>query len=309
MGDHKIAESELQKSLEYLKAVTMSKAGTQIAQGRQKKQPWPNPNLDVMDDYDKEKTTDEEEAKLKDGTDYKHQEELESSSSVGDESGEGEGHEEMEGVQYAGGHALKPTGHDGKMGKAVKKSPDPDPEEDDDEEEKEKKFPKKAKKSVAASYEEDLESDDVIQKGVEVSEFLSHQTRAGVLAFRGLEDRIAKLENFIVKSLNKIEQVSIAQANVTGAIGKAVLNQDQKIDKVAGTPLPPKSVTVVNKAGFEGGASNSDQKPNTNRETLMAHLVKGVVDGQISEYEVVKFESTGVLSTAAQHYLTTAKVV
>lgn len=156
----------------------------------------------------------------------------------------------------------------------------------DDDDEDEDEIEVKVEKSLTdvASEHED------VAKGLEVSSFLSGWAQVQDEALRGVERRIAK----------SVSAAAEEQSSFNGELAKSVAQlaevlsiQAQRIEQLESTPARgPKSAQAVEKS-FGGVAPQGET---LTKSQVASALTEMVQKGELPAVEVVKFESTGMLS-------------
>lgn len=289
MSRETIEKNDLEKSLDFLDAISKAKGkGTQLVQGRQKRRSWPDPTeQDLQEDY--------EDGLSEDGMDYDHRDEIEGSNASKNKSPEDSEHEMYEGKFISGGKGMKPKN---KVAKAVDEDDDDNDNDDDDDSYRERMIAKKkaamAKKSVVETFEDSLVADEVINKGIEVSPFLSHLTRAFTEALGDFAGTVEK--SMEIRQADQ-DEFNLSLARALNYMNKSLAEHKGRIEEVEGQPLPPK--------GNMGNVTKSGNAPieDLTKAQAIEILSKGVEDNKLDPMEVVKLESTGKLGIPAQEFL------
>lgn len=172
--------------------------------------------------------------------------------------------------------------------------------EEDEKEEKEK-FSRELGKSLDGAVKES----ETLQKGIEVSEFLSEFTKAFGSGLEGVEARTTSRLHEVAKSLMEVfNQFAEKQGEFNKSLADAVVNighglssNIQQVAAVAEAPAgPPKSQMVPQRSG-QGYIQKSFDGPagaeGISKSMVLDRMVDMVEKGKLSSVEVVKYESTG----------------
>lgn len=199
---------------------------------------------------------------------------------------------------------LKSDLEKGDGGEPVKKSTD--------DEEKEK-FSREMGKSLTDHVQEN----ETLQKGIEVSEFLSEFAKSFGAATEASESRTMSFVQDIGQQLfNAVHEFKAEQADFNKSLAEAVLNighgvagSMEQVQQVADMPAgPPRSQQLraipggQNQQGFVqkslGGGPGEGISKSMMTETMTDMLEKG--EGGISPVEIIKFDSTGEIRPELQ---------
>ena len=186
---------------------------------------------------------------------------------------------------------------------AMSKAGDPGEDRDSDDEELDKIGGEEVE--VEKSLQNHAAEDDAVSKGLEVSEFLSGFANVISKSFDSLEDRMSRRQ---AKQLKKVtgavsegaeanESFNKSLASALTNLAEAVSLQGQRLDQLESTPARgPKSQQSV--AAIEKSFAGRADAENLSKSQISETLVDMVQKGQASAQEVIKFESTGQITTA-----------
>ncbi len=177
------------------------------------------------------------------------------------------------------------------------------PEDDDEDEDK-------AYKAMDEDCDDDEEmgkslrdhagEEEAVSKGLEVSEFLSGFATVIARSLDSLESRVVRrLTSTVSEGAEATETFNKSLASALTNLAEAVSLQGQRIDQLESTPARgPKSqqsVAAIEKS-FGGNAAQESLSKSQFTDTLVDLVQKGHVSAQ----EVIKFESTGQISSATR---------
>jgi len=194
-----------------------------------------------------------------------------------------------------GGHPLA-----GAYGMARKAKDDDDNEDDDD---NDKDDEKKMGKSLSA----EVEANPTLQKGIEISEFLSEFAKSFGVGLEGLEARVThQVTSNILEALGPyMETQWTQQGDFNKALAEAVANLGhgiagalQQTAELAEMPVgPPKSQLRAFKGGVvEKSFAGSQDDEGISKSMILDHLSEMVKGGTLSPLEVIKYEGSGQIN-------------
>lgn len=169
----------------------------------------------------------------------------------------------------------------------AKKSKDND--EDDEDEDMDKSL---------LDYASDEES---VSKGLEVSEFLAGFANVMAKSLEAMEERIiARVLKSQASEARATGEFNKSLAEAVGRLGEAVSATAQRVDQIevqpAHAPRAVHNVQVLEKGNF-GGPSHDEPM---NKALVAAVLVDLVQKSEATPQDVLKFDSTGVLSPTVE---------
>lgn len=139
------------------------------------------------------------------------------------------------------------------------------------------------------------EDEDPVEKGLEVSEFLSQWNDRIVKSLEGLEARICSYVDQRISSMqSEMDEMNKGIANGIISIGHVAALTGQRVDQMEATAArAPRAVTGVDV--IEKSVPSQDGGRLSKQETigrLEDMLVKGLVQG----HDIIKYETTGQIS-------------
>lgn len=159
---------------------------------------------------------------------------------------------------------------------------DKDDKKDDDKDDKKNPFAKS------------LTEDEDVAKGLEVSSFLAGWANVNSEALSGVEARLAKS---LGESHQEQRDYNAELAKSIVGLAEVLTLQSQRIEQLESTPASgPKSATAVEKS-FGAGGAEAPAGEQLSKSQVLGTMTEMVQSGDLSATEVVKFESTNVLST------------
>jgi len=202
----------------------------------------------------------------------------------------------------------------GGMGKPpmpVGKSKDADDDDDDDDDKGKGGGPPwmmgkddDAKKSFSGA----AQHSETIQKGVEVSEFLSELAKAFGEGLQGIEARThAVVENMAQQLFGTLTQFASEQGEFNKSLAEAVANigygvagNMEQVEQVAQMPAGgPRSQLAVVQGGGQGFVNKSFGGPAGGEPIQKAQVLDVMQDmlekGQVTPLDIIKFDTTGEL--------------
>jgi hypothetical protein len=187
--------------------------------------------------------------------------------------------------------AMPPMG--GKMAFKAQKE-DEDSKEDEEED----------KKEMGKSFSSVASKSESIQKGIELSEFLTDVVKSFGAGLEGMEARttnvveqatnsmLSQLGSYLSSKFEEQAQFNKSMADAIVNIGHGVAGNIAQLDQVAQAPASaPKSQFRAIEKSFAG-----PQGDNFDKSQKLDAMVDLVEKGRLSSIEVCKFESTGQLS-------------
>jgi hypothetical protein len=160
---------------------------------------------------------------------------------------------------------------------------------------------------MGKSFADEVQSNETLRKGIEVSEFLSEFAKSFAIGLHGMEARI--MNNVIGQVVGALNEYAGTQAAFNKSLADAIVNIGhgvsgtiQQAEQMAQAPAgPPKSqlraipqnVNVLQK----GQQQQGNQLTKAQMLDRMADLVE---KGKLNSLEVIKFESTNQLSPATE---------
>jgi len=168
-----------------------------------------------------------------------------------------------------------------------KKSMDKDEDDKDDDKDEKKGKPFGKSLEDAASENED------VAKGLEVSSFLSGWADVHGEALRGVETRI---EKSLQAAHGEQRAYNAELAKSIAGLAEVLTLQAQRVEQLESTPArAPKSAQAIDKS-FGAGGSVAPEGEQLSKSQVLDTMTRMVESGDLSATEVVKFESTNVLS-------------
>ena len=157
-------------------------------------------------------------------------------------------------------------------------------EDDDDKDDKKNPF--------AKSLVEAASDNDSLSKGFEVSEFLHGWAEYNGESLQGVEARLSKS---LEASATEQRQVYGELAKSIAALAEVMTLQQQRIDQVESAPARgPQSATAIDKSFSAGGVAPQGEQ--LSKAQVLDTMTAMVQAGELNPTEVVKFESTKLLS-------------
>lgn len=179
-------------------------------------------------------------------------------------------------------------GADEKEEKAEKAFPPPKGKDEDEDEDKEKEMGK--------SLAQHAEANEEVRKGFEMSSFLAGWADVQSQALSSTQDRIlGEVSKGLDSLAGRQENFNGVLAKSLASLGEVLALQAQRIEQLESTPARgPKSVGVEPVAkSFQGGEPEGEK---LNKSIILDVMSDMVVKGELSATEVVKFESTSMLT-------------
>ncbi len=177
-------------------------------------------------------------------------------------------------------------------------------DKDDASDDKPEKAPAK---DVGKSLGQRVRASRHIRSGIEVSPFLRDLVRSLSKSQRGLERRILRqLGAAIEKSISRQRSFNRALAEVVSGLGAVALEQGELLKALGARPArgiksQTHAVRPIEKSFGSGDGDtvtlgDGTTLPQLDRAVVMQRLLAGVEKGLIGSTEVVKFETTGIIS-------------
>jgi hypothetical protein len=184
---------------------------------------------------------------------------------------------------------------------------------DDGDEDKEKY----ARESMGKSFEGAVQESETLQKGIEVSEFLTEFAKAFATGLSGLEDRMAAYVDSVGQGLSKsLTEFAKGQDEFNGLLANAVANIGHGVDgaikqaqEVAQQPVgaPRSQHLQVMQGGQQQGYINKSFEGPQGGENISKAMVAGTLqdmlekgDPDVNATEIIKFDTTGTLRPELQ---------
>lgn len=147
----------------------------------------------------------------------------------------------------------------------------------------------------AKKAKDEDEDEDPVEKGLEVSEFLSRWNDRIVKSLEGLEARICSYVDQRISAMqSEMDEMNKGIANGIISIGQVAALTGQRVDQMeAAAARAPRAVTGVDV--IEKSVTSQDGGRLSKQETISRledMLVKGLVDG----HDIIKYETTGQIS-------------
>lgn len=162
-----------------------------------------------------------------------------------------------------------------------------------DEDEKDEKEEKKDEKPFGKSLEEAASENEDVAKGLEVSSFLSGWADVHGEALRGVE---ARIEKSLQAAHGEQREYNAELAKSVAGLAEVLTLQAQRIEQLESTPArAPKSAQAIDKSFGAGGVAEP-QAEQLSKSQVLDTMTRMVESGDLSATEVVKFESTNVLT-------------
>ena len=163
---------------------------------------------------------------------------------------------------------------------------------DEDKDDKDEKDDKKAK-PFGKSLEQAASDNEDVAKGLEVSSFLSGWADVQGEALRGVE---ARLEKSLQAAHGEQREYNAELAKSVAGLAEVLTLQAQRIEQLESTPArAPKSAQAIDKS-FGAGGVVEPQAEQLSKSQVLDTMTRMVESGDLSATEVVKFESTNVLT-------------
>jgi hypothetical protein len=160
------------------------------------------------------------------------------------------------------------------------------------------------KEDVNKSLTDFASEDEQVSKGLEVSEFLASFANVMAKSLATMEERITARIGYQMH--REAESTGEFQKSLAGALqtlGEAVAVTAARVEQIEAAPARgPKSVPnvqVLEKGGFTGPANGGFE--NLSKSQISDALVDLVQKGQIHASEVLRFESTGEITSSVRN--------
>ena len=155
---------------------------------------------------------------------------------------------------------------------------------------------------MGKSFEQSIEDNETLQKGIEVSDFLAQLTKSIGIGLAHVEQKITgNIINALSEMQGGQDEFNKSLAGAIVNIGHGVNNGLATQEAIAGQPAgPPRS--QIRATPEEMHKSQLEQQGDVmEKADVLDHMTDLVEKGRINSLEVIKFDATGEMSEATQH--------
>lgn len=150
---------------------------------------------------------------------------------------------------------------------------------------------------MSKSFADHVMGNDVVMQGVASNTFLLEMTKSVGRMFEDAENRLAKS---IDSGADEADTFSKSLGGDLSSLSKSYVELDARIEAL-GTQGPEAPVIPISRTEFLRKSAFGEEAPS--HQQIMDTLFKGFQSGSVSQLDIIKFESTGELDTAAVEFI------